>query len=391
MQRTILTDAIVVTPEWADIASVVIEDDRIADVARGRRYADGISLPGQWLIPGIIDIHTDYLEREARPRPSADFPLEMAFHFMDIRAIGAGITTVLGAARITEPKETQTGTIGWNGDGLALARAYQELRQTALARHLIHLRWDPNFLPVDSILTELQSLDSLGNLVYNDSTPGERQFQNLEELIQHYAFHRKVAIEVARAHFAARIERGRTINNRGQVQASLAVRVPIGSHDDATEAHVEEAHAFGATLAEMPVSLVAARRAKSLGMDVCMGAPNYFRGGSHCGNLSSLVAMEEGLVDIFCSDFHFPAMLGAAMKMVQTGMSLPEVFRLFTLNPARHLRMDNQLGSIEMGKRADLTALIPHENFGQVTHVWRDGQLRYRIQHRSEKTAVPAV
>src|SRR6516225_1538129 len=100
MGREILTDATVVTPDWAGEAAVVVEEGRIAEILPEQRLPEGRSLTGRFLIPGIIDIHTDYLEREARPRSSADFPLEMAFHFMDVRAIGAGITTVLGAARI---------------------------------------------------------------------------------------------------------------------------------------------------------------------------------------------------------------------------------------------------------------------------------------------------
>ena len=435
MDRVILTDATVVTPQWAGEASVVVEEGRIAAILPDRRLPEGRSLAGQFLIPGLIDIHTDYLEREARPRSSADFPLSMAFHFMDLRAIGAGITTVLGAARISEPKErAQAGKdtaskdipqnthqnshievpenaqkdiipkdisqkdisqkdisqkdisqkdiipkdiIGWNGDGLQLARAYQELRRTALARHYIHLRWDPNFEPVQDILAQLQQIDGIGNLVYNDSTPGERQFQNMEEQIQSLAFHRRISVEEARTHYERLRERGRTINNRAQVQTALADRLPLGSHDDATIDHVLEAHYFGATLAEMPVSLAAARKAKELGMAVCMGAPNYYRGGSHCGNLSSLDAMQEGLVDIFCSDFHFPAMLGAAMKMLTSGMDPVAVFRLFTQNPAQHLRLDQEIGSLTVGLKADLTAFHPRPDFGLVTHVWVEGQLRF--------------
>lgn len=318
---------------------------------------------------------------------------------MDVRAIGAGITTVLGAARISEPERTPSQTapnhlssktsqhkkkdiVGWNGDGLQLAGAYQELRQKALARHFIHLRWDPNFEPVDDILEQLQHVDSIGNLVYNDATPGERQFQNMEEQIKSYAFHRKVSHEEARAHYMRLLERGKSINNRGQGQAMMVERIPLGSHDDVTAEHVLEAHFYGATLTEMPVTIHAAHKARELGMAVCMEAPNYFRGGSHCGNLSSLEAINEGLVDMFCSDFHFPAMLGAAMKMMALGRPPSDVFRLFTLNPARHLRMDHEIGSIEVGKSADLAAFFSHEDYGLVTHVWVAGELRYQISTR---------
>src|SRR5262249_26106102 len=144
MSRHILTNATVVLPHKTVHGSVVIERDRIADVTTGRDYADGVDLRGQFLIPGVIDIHTDYMEKELNPRPGATFPLPMAFHFMDVRAIACGLTTVLGAARISKDEETQVRISTWRGDGLALAKAYRDLARTALARHFVHVRWNPN-------------------------------------------------------------------------------------------------------------------------------------------------------------------------------------------------------------------------------------------------------
>src|SRR5215471_10385970 len=136
MRRHILSNANIVLPHRTMQGSIVIEDDRIADISATRDYGEGLDLGGQFLIPGVIDIHTDYMEKELNPRPSANFPLGMAFHFMDVRAIACGLTTVLGAARISDDEEKSTRTSIWRGDGLALAKAYPELSRTALARHL---------------------------------------------------------------------------------------------------------------------------------------------------------------------------------------------------------------------------------------------------------------
>ena len=94
--------------------------------------------------------------------------------------------------------------------------------------------------------------------------------------------------EQARAQFEERRRAALSVNNRMKVKGALGGKIPLGSHDDTTVDHVIEAHEAGATLSEMPCSIEAARKAKELGMMVCMGAPNYFRGGSHCGNLSCL-------------------------------------------------------------------------------------------------------
>src|SRR5262249_34314786 len=292
-------------------------------------------------------------------------------------AIGCGLTTVLGAARISNDEDTQTTISLWRGDGLALAKTYRELARSALARHFVHLRWNPNFEPVDHILDELGALESIGNLVYNDAVPGERQFRQVsEERIQAFAAKRNLPLDEGRAQWEARREALRKINTRPRVKARLAGRIPLGSHDDTTIEHVDEAFEAGATLCEMPCTIEAARRAKELGMMVCMGAPNYFRGGSHCGNLSCLEAMREGLVDILCSDFHFPSMLGSAVKMMRAGVSPSAAITMMSLNAARHLRRDRELGSIEEGKKADLVAFSPRDSFAVVTQVWVDGAVR---------------
>src|SRR5262249_42447039 len=235
IRRQILSNATIVLPHRTMHGSIVIEDDRIADVSATRDYGEGLDLREQFLIPGVIDIHTDYMEKELNPRPSANFPLDMAFHFMDVRAIACGLTTVLGAARISDDEERSTRTSIWRGDGLALAKSYRDLAREALARHLVHLRWNPNFEPVDQILDELRTLDSIGNLVYNDAVPGERQFRHVnEERIQAFAAQRNLSIEEGRIQWEARRQALRMINTRPKVQAALTGRVPIGSHDDTT-------------------------------------------------------------------------------------------------------------------------------------------------------------
>jgi alpha-D-ribose 1-methylphosphonate 5-triphosphate diphosphatase len=369
--KTILTNARVVLAESEFQGSVVINDGCIEDITSGR-YSAGIDLHGAILAPGIIDIHTDYLERELAPRPTSRFPLEMALHMVDLRALNCGLTTIASAARISAEKDGPEGS--WRGDGLSLAKRFEELIPTLRAHHLIHIRWSPNLESVEPIIQELLQLKSIGNLVFNDDTPGQRQFRDLESMIRQRAVREKISVEESRRLMQERIDRAaEQPNNRMQVKALVDGRIPLGSHDDTTVEHVIEAHASGATLSEMPCSIEAARKARELGMMICMGAPNYYRGGSHCGNLSCVDAVDEGLVDILCSDYHFPSLLACALRMAEAGMPLPSAMRLLTLNPARHLGLDKFVGSIELGKRADLVAFHPRNGYADVSHVWVRG------------------
>jgi alpha-D-ribose 1-methylphosphonate 5-triphosphate diphosphatase len=374
MMEAILTNARIVLPDNEIHGTLVIEDGRIADIL-SHRIPDGIDLHGAFLIPGVIDIHTDYLEREIAPRPTAQIPVELALHVMDLRALSCGLTTICSAARISEERDGLQGS--WRGDGLALAARFQELIPHMRANHLIHIRWSTNFEPVDAILDRLLNLSSIANLVFNDDTPGQRQFRDIEALIQQRANRQNIPIEEARRHMEERIARSGRVNNRKQVQARLDGRIPIGSHDDTTVEHVLEAFESGATLSEMPCNIEAARKAKELGMMVCMGAPNYYRGGSHCGNLSCHDAMAENLVDIICSDYHFPSLLACALRMMESGMSPSDAINMLTLHPARHLGLEGEIGSIAIGKQANLAAFHVRSGFGDVERVWVGGDERF--------------
>ena len=384
LTKTILTNARIICPEREIQGSVVVENDCIADILP-HNLPDGIDLRGATLIPGIIDTHTDYLEREIAPRPSAKIPLELALHVMDIRALSCGLTTICTAARISEEREGPAGS--WRGDGLELARSFEELIPQLRAHHLIHVRWSPNFAPVDRILDELVEIKAIANLVYNDDTPGQRQFRDIDSQIRQRATRQNITFDEAKRLMDERAERARSVNNRMDVKRRIGGRIPIGSHDDTTIEHVLEAHECGATLCEMPCTIEAARKAKELGMMICMGAPNYYRGGSHCGNLACHDAMAENLVDIICSDYHFPSMLACALRMADEGMTLPDAIKLFTLNPARHLGLDGATGSIEIGKRADLVAFYPLNGYGDVARVWVNGKERFSsLMNRDERS-----
>jgi alpha-D-ribose 1-methylphosphonate 5-triphosphate diphosphatase len=102
MATYILSNARIVTPHENFIGSVIINNGLITAVEKGAYYSEGIDVGGKWLIPGCIDIHTDYLEKELYPRPSAAFPLPFALHYLDARAISCGITTVFSAISFSD-------------------------------------------------------------------------------------------------------------------------------------------------------------------------------------------------------------------------------------------------------------------------------------------------
>lgn len=380
----ILSNAKIITPTEHFNGSVVIENNIIIDVVKGKHFSEGIDLENQWLIPGIVDIHSDYLEKELHPRPSADFPIPFAMHYLDARAVSCGITTLFSAISFSENKEKSR-----NFDqAIELSKAIDEASTDLLINHYIHARLDPNTDGVLDYLDRMADLKNLKIIVFNENIPGARQFplsRNIEMRVKSMG----ISWDEAEKLVLETVAEKSKINHRGAIQKVFEGRVALGSHDDTTIEHVVEAKHFGATLSEMPTTIEAARKAKELGMFVCMGAPNYYRGGSHCDNLACKDAITENLVDILCSDYHFPTLIGALVKLLQEGVNPSFAVNLLTKNPAEYLQL-NDRGSIVVGKKADLVSFGIKNNYGAVSNVMVDGALVRRSKY-SQKPLVPSL
>jgi alpha-D-ribose 1-methylphosphonate 5-triphosphate diphosphatase len=381
LKRQILTNAHIITPLKNFSGSLIIENKNIADVIENKRYIEGDDLRGSWLIPGIVDIHSDYLEREINPRPNTGFPLSAAFRHLDLRAATSGITSLFNAISFMENEEYNRSV----DRGMSTSRKLDEYISSGyfLIRHFLHARLDTTHEKIVEAVDDIISLRSLKLAVYNDHTPGRRQFRDMEKYSVLVAERSGKTIDEVKSLIAVRQKKAKDV--RAELSEKLKERVLIGSHDDVTEEHIEEAIRYGVNLCEFPTTLEAARCAKKKGLIVAMGAPNLILGRSNSGNLSCGVAMEENLVDIFCSDYHFPAMLLSAMMLIRKGRSPSQAINLMTLNPARAVGLDKETGSIEVGKKADLIVFDVIDNQPVIRQLYVDGVKKFSCLFSGKK------
>jgi alpha-D-ribose 1-methylphosphonate 5-triphosphate diphosphatase len=370
----ILNNAQIVLEDDVIKGSVLIRDGKIVDISTGTATG-GEDFAGDYLIPGLVELHTDHLEGHYAPRPRVRWNPIAAVLAHDAQIASSGITTVLDALRIGLDRDAEMSAAEIRKLADAIEDSVQQDRLRA--DHYFHLR------------CEVSEADCLNGFHYfdNDSrvrlaslmdhAPGQRQFVNLET----YAYYYQRKLKLSDVEFNAFCEKRmaesaeNSAPNRKVISDICRERgIVLASHDDATAAHVDEAIEQGIHVAEFPTTLEAAAASKEAGLAVLMGAPNVVRGGSHSGNVSARELIEHGHLDILSSDYIPFSLIQSTFFLGETdGISLPDAVRLVTKNPAEAVGFDDR-GVIEIGKRADLVRVRVDEHIPVVRTVWREGR-----------------
>lgn len=371
-----LTHARIVSPDHVlEDAALLIESGRIQAIAPESRpeHAREINLQGCLLLPGLIDLHCDALEKEIEPRPGVYFPVDFAVQNADRRNAMAGITTVFHALSFASAE------LGVRNNAFAaeIARKVHALRDELLVDNRVHCRYEVTDPDAPSLLIKLMEQDAIHLLSFMDHTPGQGQFKSEDAYRDYLArTYKKSDAEIEKLLLDKRAAGGAEKRMSLLAGHAHARRVQVASHDDDTPEKAALVHSLGATLSEFPINLETARAARELGMATIFGAPNILRGKSQSGSMRALDAVIEGVADCLCADFAPSAMLPALFKLPDlAGLSIAQAVRLGSLNPARAVSL-NDRGAIAPGLRADLIAVRLHEGLPRVEGVWLEGEGR---------------
>jgi alpha-D-ribose 1-methylphosphonate 5-triphosphate diphosphatase len=375
MTETVFRNGRIVLPGEVIAGDALVRDGAIAAVDHHGHGHSGIDLDGDWLIPGLVELHTDHLEGHYAPRPRVRWNPVAAVQAHDAQIATSGITTVFDALRVgidedskLEPADMQT-----------LAGAIEDSqRQGRLrAEHFIHLRCEVSAPDVVESFAAFENDPRVRIASLMDHTPGQRQFTSLDAFRVYYQgksgmTDAELEDLIVRRQAQAGLASGQ--NRQAIAEMAQARGIVLASHDDATEDHVAEALAHGVTLAEFPTTHAAAAASHAAGLSVLMGAPNIVRGGSHSGNIAAGDLVTAGLLDVLSSDY-FPFSLIHATFIVglaEGGIGLPGAVAMVTSNPARVAGLDDR-GAIAEHKRADLVQVRVHDRVPVVRAVWREG------------------
>lgn len=373
--ETVLTNARIVLPDEVVEGSVLVRDGRIADIAPGASMA-GDDMAGDYIIPGLIELHTDHLEGHYAPRPKVRWNPIASVLAHDAQIATAGITTVFDAIRVGNYEDADMSV----EDMDKLVGAIEDsVRQDRLrADHFIHLRCEVSAPDCREAFEHFIDDDRVKVVSLMDHAPGQRQFARIEAYAMYYMGKLKMSEEAFRAYCDMRIAQSETNSapNRRLISDVCQERgVMLASHDDATVAHVEEAVSQGIRVAEFPTTEEAARASRQAGLGVLMGAPNIMRGASHSGNVSARQLAGDGLLDILSSDYIPFSLIQSAFFLgeVVDAISLPQAVAMVSKNPADAVGLTDR-GVIAPGRRADLVRVRVDEHIPVVRTVWREGR-----------------
>jgi alpha-D-ribose 1-methylphosphonate 5-triphosphate diphosphatase len=370
----VLSNANLVLADGVLPGTVEVAGDRIADVQPGGSAAAGaMDLEGDFLLPGVVDLHTDNLEREVEPRGGVRWPGRLAFLAHDAQCAAAGITTVLDALCV--------GDLGFDEnrpqtciDGVADLDA---LAPSGLLKcdHRLHLRCELPAVGMIETLARFAAHPALAMVSLMDHTPGAGQYADVARYRAMRARDGEAPAETDRriAKLGAQRARMRDPNRRALLDLLRGTAVAVASHDDRTEAEVAANLSDGIAISEFPVSVEAAAAARRGGMGIVAGAPNLVRGGSHNGNVAVRDLLAAGFLDALASDYVPASLIHAAFLASRLeGMTLPRAVGLVSEAPARMIGFFDR-GRIAAGQRADLVRVRVHEGVPVVRAVYCGG------------------
>jgi len=375
--ETVITNARLVLEDRVADGTIVLRHGHIVAVDEGRsQRAAAIDWHGHHLLPGLVDLHTDNLEKHYQPRHGVTWDPVAASIAHDGQVAAAGITTVYDSLTIGAAD-------GWDVRAEMIAPMLQgldEARRHAMLRidHRLHLRCEVTHPEVTAIFESHSADHAVALLSLMDHAPGDRQIPDVaasrERYVRVYAGDRHRAEAQVAALMAASREFG-PANRRALAAIARQRGIPLATHDDATAGHIEEAVALGAVCSEFPTTLAAAEAARAQGLATLMGTPNLLRGGSHSGNVAAGALAAAGLLDLLASDYIPLSLLKGAFRLSEPPFDLPlwAAVAMVTSRPARIAGLADR-GRLAPGLRADLVRVETVNGRPIVREVLVEGQ-----------------
>lgn len=375
-QDIILSNARLILEDEVVTGSLRMRDGQIVEIAQGATVPVGaVDCQGDWVAPGLVELHTDNLERHLSPRPKVDWPHRAAIIAHDRELAGTGITTVFDAIRvgsIVSAGQKRYGKYARNmANEIVAMRAEGALRIS----HHIHLRAETCSETLVEELAEFGPDDRVGIVSMMDHTPGQRQFSDITKYRDYVCGKHGLPADEFDGYVSFLLglhETYGTAHEAATVEAARRYGATLASHDDTTAAQVATSHGYGVKIAEFPTTVEAADACRQVGIQTIMGAPNLVRGGSHSGNVAALELAQRDRLDILSSDYVPASLLMGAVQLAEEWGDYARGLATVTHAPARSVGLTDR-GVLAGGMRADVIRFAMMGGSPVLRGTWANG------------------
>ncbi len=376
MTETILANATLVLEGEVLRGQLRLTEGRIADIVEGGTIPAGaVDCGGDLVLAGLIELHTDNLERHIEPRPKVAWPHLPAIVAHDGELASVGITTVFDALRVGSL--VSGGKIGSGEYARSMADEILGLRREGALKisHFLHLRAEVCSETLVEELAKFGPEDQIGIVSLMDHTPGQRQFRDMSKLKDYYTG----KYGLSEADWADHVTTQKAIRDRLGDKHEAAVVAEtrrfgavLASHDDTTGEQVRVSAGHGVHFAEFPTTEEAAAACHDHGIKVMMGGPNLIRGGSHSGNVAAKELAEADLLDILSSDYVPSSLLSGALFLGDLWGDVARGVATVTKAPADATGLADR-GALRPGLRADVIRVARIGRAAALRGVWVAG------------------
>jgi alpha-D-ribose 1-methylphosphonate 5-triphosphate diphosphatase len=377
MSETILANAKLVLQDDVIHGALRIENGHITAIDPGASVPVGaIDCEGDLVMPGLIELHTDNLERHIEPRPRVNWPHASAIIAHDAELASVGITTVFDALRVGSVTSKKKANYGEYARQLADEILDLRAKGALQISHFLHLRAE---VCSETLIAELAKFgpdDRIGIVSLMDHTPGQRQFRDLTQLRAYVCGKHGLSEHEFEAHVADQMALSAQLGAAHEAASVTEARrfgAVLASHDDTTAEQVAISAQHGAHFAEFPTTVEAARACHAHGIKVMMGAPNLIRGGSHSGNVAAHKLAEADLLDIVSSDYVPSSLLSAALLLGDLWGDVARGIRTVTAAPAAAVGLPDR-GRLDIGARGDLIRVARIAGAAALRGTWVQGR-----------------
>jgi imidazolonepropionase-like amidohydrolase len=341
---------------------VLVEDGKIVRVGVGVAIPRGltvIDVAGKTVIPGLIDEHShlgvyDFGDANEFTEPIGPEHRALDALHMEVRdwyeAAKAGVTTIITGPGSGERMGGQSITIKTFGDDLErrILKESRELKMAVNARNMSHIP------TIRSMFLEAQEYMAKWDEYEDGDKEGSppRRDLRLEAIVPVLR-----GEEMVRCH----------IHYANDMISFLKLKDEFGF--DLTFIHSSEAYKIADEIARRNVPVIVLPLATRVGI-----SEDMLHGIAHLHEAGVMVSLHTDHPVV-----HQKLLRLNAAMVIKYGMPEEEALKTVTINPAISSRIDDRVGSIEVGKDADLVVLdgVWYEPSTRVEMVFVDGVQAY--------------